>query len=287
MIFLTNKVRAFTFLCWMIKDLTWNVTCYPLTWAIMIFCLIGEILVGCWGMGFPETLRFLQWATCMWLSGNALWMFTDTMYGKTPACFRDIGFRWVPSIAADEQYHRDGIRVAQWLVLASLALAFVPYVFLVPDIWREVRRDALLEGDKTRKIGEEARRRRVLLQAHASSFMIFWIAKDVWWMVHMLWPAVLCTVLVVCFMLDATYRLHGTVLDPETMAIMLWVAGNFTWMISMEAFDDQVLALRVVAACFLLAGIPVAVCAFYLREEGDLFSDTTPLLGGVGPARRF
>ena len=29
--------------------------------------------------------------------------------------------------------------------------------------------------------------------------------------------------LTVCFILDATYRLHGTVLDPETMAIMLWV----------------------------------------------------------------
>ena len=37
----------------------------------------------------------------------------------------------------------------------------------------------LRTGDKTRKIGEEARRRRVLMQAHASSFMIFWIAKDV------------------------------------------------------------------------------------------------------------
>ena len=46
---------------------------------------------------------------------------------------------------------------------------------------------------------------------------------EVWWMVHMLWPAVVCTVLTVCFILDATYRLHGTVLDPETMAIMLWV----------------------------------------------------------------
>ena len=37
---------------------------------------------------------------------------------------------------------------------AALALAFVPYVFLVPDIWRAVRRDALLEGAH----GEQGRR---------------------------------------------------------------------------------------------------------------------------------
>lgn len=275
MFFFTGKLRAWSFLFWITKDILWCSLFYPaLIWIFAILALASEVLVSIRGEGFRAPMQFMQWCSVFWLFGNGIWVFGDTTYGNQPLCYARVGWALTPAISPDDRYHEDLARFAQWTMVGALAAGVLPYLFLVPDIRTAVRAREGFVSDEKRGLmtpRADAVRQTRLVEGYGSSFLLFWIAKDIFWAWGSLSGGVLCAFLTLGVIIHTTWLMDESMLDTsEGVGLACWIAGNTLWMASELGFNDEFLWMRIVAVLSMTVCLPCVGVHWFNVDEVDL-----------------
>lgn len=258
-----QALATVSFLVWLLKDFGWVLLCAPLAWpaASAAICLETLLLLQEWSTA-SLSVRVHDLATILWLSGNTIWMSAEFLVDPDINPGRAFPWHTGPLTTADESALSFGERIAcrffSMGLILLLAFYFVSIYLHSRSSTRHVEASA---GSAT-----QSSQQRPPASVHVLGFDIAqevytrifigpWILKDILWTYESLWPALVCSLMVMVLMADYLRR-YG---DAIHLAELLWVSGNAVWIFGELQLLDAATWPRVAAGAIFLCGGAVTV----------------------------
>jgi hypothetical protein len=262
-------------LCWLLKDLGWAATCWPLAVPAAVSSFIFQSF-GLFVAFLDGGLRSEDWvyrgAMLGWIVGNATWMMSEFLFEALKEPSRHFFF-WNhgPILHVSSIGYNWGL-LATRLVLFSTLTLLVFYLYRRRNAARarESRGGGGLESGKSYEVTESEEVQPLLPAATTTVqsrdpierllpqdlfhifFVTIWIVKDVFWTYELLAGALVAAILLVTLSLNNLARRGFT--DPGMqISELLWVFGNTAWVIS-EVWDGDAHTWPRFGACLLLLG---------------------------------
>lgn len=205
----------------------------------------------------PE--RFLPLGMeAVWISANFVWMVAELLY-DTPE--QQTPWAMTPMLGHDEARYSQVV----WLARAGFVVVVVSWIATAGYCWVAYRGSAS-------RVAYEA-----VLSAALSGSIAFWAMKDLFWSTDHLYPAIVCDVVAVIFLLSSGAHESGEGIAGLSRVDGIWTTwsmSNFTWILCELAFHGN-LWWRYASAAIAAAALVLLLTSYTAMQERSAKSEAT------------
>lgn len=247
---------------WLAKDFSWVLLIPLLAWpaALLAMTLQSYSIAIDWKTS-SDAFNVHALAGLLWILGNTIWMSSEFLWDSSSSYDKIarrsvIPWRPGPLAGVNDQAYNVGVGRAQAVFITALMMLVVSYFVVTFRGYRSSPSSAtplLNAQEASKQTASDAESLVWGIMTQEVYMMIYigpWILKDLFWTCEMLYPALVCAIIVFSLMADA-FRRFGSSLSLVEIA---WATGNTVWLTAELGIKTPLLWPRLIAGGFLLLG---------------------------------
>jgi len=271
------KLEMAVLISWLMKDFSWVLMLAPICWTAALSAIVFQFhsIALEWNTS-SNGVNVHSVAGLLWIVGNAIWMTSELLWDPETSYDRVSKrsiFPWHDGPLAGQSIpaYTTGLQIAQCVFISALVMQLIFYVVSAIGLRSSESTAGGSTNPQDDDTEENVRQPEPLVfgcmtqQVYMMIYIGPWILKDFFWTLELLYPALVCSVIVFSLMVD-NYRRFGSPVSPVEM---FWVCANTIWIISELGTKRPLLWPRVVAGGFLLIGC-VLTMRIYQKAASDL-----------------
>lgn len=259
------KLEVAVLNAWLLKDFAWVLLIHMLAWPAALIAILLQFhqLVLEWKIS-SDAVNVHSLAALMWISGNAVWMTSELLF-DTSTCYDPIAkvsiFPWHkgPLAGDNKQAYDAGVMYARGIFISALLMLSV---FYLAKLFYFAKLTILKSSQAARSTNpqEDSEESGAPAEELVWGFMerdlymiVYigpWLLKDLLWTFESMYPALLCSAVVLALMVDCLRRFGSAGSAVE----INWVIGNTIWLFAEQGIKTPELSPRIIAGSFLLIG---------------------------------